>query len=156
MSLTSRSVALGLALALCACIDPSDRRPGLHLSGEVAAFPADWSFTDAHQEIAIEVSGFLGLPHSVTIWCASLDGDLYLGARDPDSKRWPAWADANSDVRLKIGGEIYEVRLVPYDDRGDPFERLMLAYAAKYEFPDPKPGDPPPPPTRYWKVTPRG
>jgi hypothetical protein len=151
-----RSLVLLLALALCGCIDPSDRRPGTGLSGDAAAYPDDWSFTDAHTEIAVEVSGFLGLPHSVTIWCASLDGTLYLGARDPDTKRWPAWADANPDVRLKIGEQLYDVRLVPYDERGDTFERLMRAYAAKYHFPDPKPGDPSPPPTRYWRVTPRG
>lgn len=156
MPQSTRWLALGIALALSACFDPSDRRPGTRLSGEVAAYPDDWSFTDAHPEIAVEVSGFVGLPHSVTVWCAALDGTLYLGARDPETKRWPAWADADPDVRLKIGEQLYEVRLAPYEERGDTFERLMLAYAAKYHFPDPKPGDPPPPPTRYWRVTPRG
>ena len=143
-----------LAGVLAGCIDPSDRRPGTHLSGAVAAYPADWSFTDGNEEIALEVSGFLGLPHSVTIWCGSLDGALYLGARDPETKRWPAWADANRDVRVKVGDAVYEVHLTPFED-ADTLERLRIAYAAKYKFPDPKPGDPPPPPVRYWRVEPR-
>ena len=153
-----RSIRLGalvaLALAGAACFDPSGRRPGTRLSGEPAALPADWSFTDSEPEIAVEVSGFLGLPHSVTIWCASLDGALFIGARDPGSKRWPAWADADPNVRLGIDGRIYEVRLTPENDAGV-LERLRPAYAAKYELPAPAPGEEPPP-VRYWRVGPRG
>ncbi len=146
-------VSLAASLALAGCFAPSDRRPGTRLSGDVAALPADWSFSDAHPEIAIEVAGFLGLPHSVTIWCASLDGVLYLGARDPDSKRWPAWADANPDVRLKIADAIYEVKLAPLDDAST-IARLQPVYAKKYALPTPEPGTTPPP-IRYWRVGPR-
>lgn len=143
-----------LVLALAGCFDPSDRRPGTRLGGEVAAFPSDWTFTNAVPEIAIEVRGFLGLPHSVTIWCASLDGALFLGARDPESKRWPAWADADPNVRLKIEGKLYEVRLEPLADAAE-IARLQPVYAAKYQIPAPQPGAPPPPPVRYWRVLPR-
>lgn len=146
-----RSLTLLTLLALGACFDPSERRPGTKLRGEVAPPPADWSFTDANPEIALEVSGFLGLPHSVTIWCAQLDGTLFVGARDPETKRWPAWVDEDPDVRLEIDDKLYAVRLTPENDP-DTLERLKLAYAAKYAIPDPKPGDPPPPPTRYWRV----
>jgi hypothetical protein len=149
------SLALLLLFAFSACVDPSDRRPGTKLTGDVTPPPADWSFSDANPEIAIEVSGFLGLPHSVTIWCAQLDGTLFVGARDPETKRWPAWVDEDPDVRLEIDDKIYEVRLTPENDP-DTLERLKLAYAAKYAIPDPKPGDPPPPPIRYWRVGPRG
>ena len=31
---------------------------------------------------------FYLLPHSVTIACTSLDGQLYLWANDPEEKRW--------------------------------------------------------------------
>ena len=146
------SLAAGLVVS-SGCFGPSDRRPGMHLTGAVAAFPADWLFTAAQQEIAIEVSGFLGLPHSVTIWCATLDGALYLGARDPDSKRWPAWADAAPDVRLKIADAIYEVHLTPLEDAAT-IARLQPNYAAKYHLPAPEPGVTPPP-IRYWRVEPR-
>jgi Uncharacterized protein conserved in bacteria (DUF2255) len=143
-----------LCLALVGCVDPSDRRPGTRLSGDVAALPPDWTLSAAHQEIAVEVSGFLGLPHSVTIWCATLDGALFIGARDPESKRWPAWADADPNVRLKIGESVYEVRLTKLDDAAT-IERLQAEFAAKYHLPAPEPGASPPPPSRYWSVGPR-
>ena len=145
-------VLLGLSLA--GCMDPSDRRPGTKLSGEVAPLPADWSFTDAEPEIAVEVRGFLGLPHSVTIWCATLDGALFIGARAPDTKRWPAWANAHPDVRLKIAGAIYEVRLTQLEDPAA-LERVQAAFASKYRLPAPEPGAAPPPATWYWSVGPR-
>jgi hypothetical protein len=147
-------VVLFCVLVAFGCFDPSDRRPGTKLSGEIAAYPSDWSFTEAEKEIAVEVTGFLGLPHSVTIWCATLDGELYIGARDPDSKRWPAWADANPNVRLKIADSLYDVRLTPVAD-ADTIARLQPVYAQKYAIPAPEPGGPPPPPTRYWRVGPR-
>jgi hypothetical protein len=150
-----RLVAVSLTLlALAGCLDPSERRPGLRLTGDAVPLPDDWSFTDAQPEIAIEVHGFLGLPHSVTIWCASLDGALFVGARDPETKHWPAWADANPDVRLKIAGKVYEVRLAPIDDAAT-LARLQAAYAKKYAIAAPDPNGPPPPPIRYWRVGPR-
>ena len=145
---------LALALALAACFGPSERRPGMHLPGPVVAtLPTDWSLTDAEKEIAIEVRGPLGLPHSVTIWCVSLDGALYLGARDPATKRWPGWADRDPDVRLGIAGRVYEVHLAPLDDVAT-VERVRTAYGAKYALPAP-PAGAPVPPVRYWRVEPR-
>lgn len=144
------AASLALVLSLAGCFDPSDRRPGTRLGGEVAALPPDWSFTDAEPEIAVEVSGFLGLPHSVTIWCGAVDGALFIGARDPESKRWPAWADADPDVRLKIAGKVYEVRLTPLTD-ADAIARVQAALVAKYQLPAPAPGETPPP-IRFWAV----
>ena len=155
------ATVLFVALTLHACLDPSDRRPGTWLSGEVVAdLPADWSFTDANKEIAIEVATPYLLPHSVTIWCAALDGALYVGARDPDTKRWPAWVDDDPNVRLGIGGKVYEVKLAPLDEVADAatLARLRAAYALKYALPA-VPADAPPgaiPPTRYWRVGARG
>jgi hypothetical protein len=149
-----RLLAVSLALlALIGCLDPSEGRPGLRLTGEVAPLPGDWSFTDAQQEIAIEVHGILGVPHSVTIWCATLDGALFIGSRDPQTKHWTAWADANPNVRLKIAGKIYEVRLTPLDDAAT-IARLQDAYGKKYALPAPAPNGSPPP-LRYWSVGPR-
>lgn len=151
-ALLRASAAIAVLLALAGCLDPKDRRPGLHLSGPVVEFPADWSFTDSHREIAIEVSTPYLLPHSVTIWCVALDGDLYVGARDPESKSWPGWVEADPDVRLKIGDDVYEARLAVIEDPG-PVARLRRAYAAKYELPDD--ASRASVATRYWRVEPR-
>ena len=144
--------ALALSLIATACFSPSDQRPGLRLSGESVEIPTDWSFTNDHQLIAVEVQTPYFLSHSVTIWCAELDGVLYIGARNPESKRWPGWADADPDVRLKIGEQLYDVSLIPLDEP-ERIARLRRAYAAKYELPKTPPGEGPP--IRYWQVAPR-
>ena len=73
-----------LALVAMACVDPQDRRPGLRLSGKVVDAPVDdWSFTRDHREIYVETRPPWLVPHSVTIVCTSLDGRLYIGARNP-------------------------------------------------------------------------
>jgi hypothetical protein len=137
---------------ISACLSPSDSRPGLHLSGNlVEEFPPDWSFTDAQREIAVEIHTPYFLPHSVTIWCATLDGSLIVGARDPETKNWPGWVDRDPDVRLQIGSEIYEARLSPIDDEGA-VSRIVDSYSKKYDLPR---SDGEPPNIRYWTVTPR-
>jgi len=72
-----------------------------------------------------------------------------VGARNPDTKRWPSWVDRDPDVRLRIGEQIFEVRLAPVDDPGR-LARLRSAYARKYDLPDPPPEGSPP--IRYWSV----
>ena len=135
-------------LAMSGCFEPKDSRPGVRLRGDVAAtLPADWKFTDAHREIAIEVRTPYLLPHSVTIWCVSDGGDLYVAARSPETKKWPGWVDRNPHVRLRIGDSVYEARLSPLDDPTS-VEQVQRAYAAKYDLEVSESG----PPLRYWRV----
>lgn len=140
-----------MTVGLSAC-EPSDRTPGLWLSGEVAEFPDDWSFTQEHKEIFVEVSTPYFVSHSVTIWCASLNGDLYIGARDPESKSWPGWVDTDPDVRLKIGDRLYDVRVKPLEN-DETLTALRAVYAEKYDLPATSPDTPVN--TRYWQVIPR-
>lgn len=149
----TRLAVIAIAAALAGCFAPEDGRPGMRLRGEeVATAPADWAFANEHKEIAIEVHTPYFLPHSVTIWCAAVDGELYVGARDPDTKRWPGWVDRDPEVRLGIGSKIYEVRLTPLDDPVR-LERVRQAYGSKYELPPTAAGESPP--VRYWRVEPR-
>jgi hypothetical protein len=145
------AAALILAAALSAC-GPSETRPGLWLSGEDASFPADWRFTDADKQIAIEVHTPYLLPHSVTIWCAEVDGQLYVAANQPQTKHWPGWVDDDPDVRLAIEGKIYSVRLVPLEEE-QAIAPVRRAYQVKYALPDASPlaADT----ARYWHVTAR-
>lgn len=115
-----RFVRLGLtvliALLVAGCIAPEDRRPGLRLPGQVAPIPSDWSVAKAHPLIALEVRTPYWLPHSITIARGLHDGELTVGSRDPETKRWPAWVDADPEVRLGIGDLVYEAKLVPITD----------------------------------------
>jgi hypothetical protein len=121
-----------LSTLVAGCLDPKDRRPGLRLSGTVVTETVDdWSFADANREIYIEVATPYLVPHSVTIVCAALDGRLYVGARHPMTKRWVGYVERNPEVRLKIGDDVYEERLVPVDNAAE-HDAVYDAYAAKY------------------------
>lgn len=151
MKITSTMTAACLALLLAAC-SPHDTRAGILLGGEAAPVPADWRFTDDIKEIAVQVHTPYLIPHAVTIWCAQVDGQLYVGASSPKTKHWPGWVDADPDVRLRIGDNAYTVRLVPLDDPSV-IAGVQAAYAAKYQL-KARAGEAPPD-VRYWHVIPR-
>ena len=55
-------------------VDPQDQRPGLWLAGDVVDSPvSDWSFTDDHYEIYLQTNTPYFVPHSVTVYCATLE-----------------------------------------------------------------------------------
>ena len=148
MRTTLVGIGIALLVVIAGCINPQDRRPGTRLSGEVTAVPSDWSFTNDHKLIAVEVQSPYLIPHSVTIWCAEVDGQLIIGAREPETKRWPSWADRNPNVRIGIGSQIFEVRLIPIEDL-ERIGRIQGAYAKKYNL---QSRSAEPPPIRYWSV----
>ena len=143
-------LALVFILVLAGC-QPEDRRPGQWIGGEAKPYPEDWGFADAFQEIALEVNTPYFIPHSVTIWCATLNGTLYIAASRPEEKRWPGWVDDDPRVRLRIGDAVYEAQLVPLADEAL-IRQVVAVQSAKYGF------DMPSGPTgaRYWRVAPRG
>jgi len=125
---------LTIALGLACSLDPRDERPGLGLPGEVNRQPVrDWSFTSEIEEIFVETATPYFIPHSVTVWCATLEDQLYLGAWEADTKRWVANVRRNPNVRLKIGDVIYEQKLEPVTDAAT-IARLSASYARKYAY----------------------
>ena len=124
--------AIAFAALITGCA-PKDTRAGTSLSGSDATWPADWRFTDASKEIQIQVHTPFLIPHSVTIWCAEVDGDLYVGASQPKKKWWPGWVDRDPNVRLSIDDKIYAAHLVPLDD-ADTMAKVRAAYAIKYQL----------------------
>ncbi len=134
---------VGIAALLIAiatgCIDPKDRRPGLRLTGDLVNEEIDdWSFSDAHQEIYLETQTAYLIPHSVTTVCAGLGEKLYVptiyfeGGEWPD-KFWNANVESDPQVRLEIGGKIYEREAVVVEDPAE-FQVAIQALAAKYPF----------------------
>ena len=141
-----------ISLWLVGC-SPSDATPGQWLRGDAAdTLPQDWAFTDEFKEIFVEVQTPYFIPHSVTIWCAQVDGKLFIGARDPESKNWPGWIDKNSDIRLQIDNDIYSVSASALSDEATP-GTLGAAYAEKYSLPPPTDGAPSN--MRYWAIVQR-
>lgn len=141
-------VGLIAVLGLATACEPVDDQPGMWLSGEQAqALPTDWSFTDDRTEIAVEVATPYLIRHSVTIWCAQVAGTLYIGASAPDSKNWPGWVADDPNVRLKIGDDIYAVRLDQISDETE-IAAVEQAYMHKYELESVGGGAY----VRYWRV----
>ena len=129
---------LGLALVVLSVVglDPSDRRPGLWLRGELVSTPVtDWSFTDKYPNVFVQTRSWYGLPHSVTATITAHDGRLYLtstyrpGTEFPRDRRWNQNVMRDPHVRLKIGDRVFDrtVSLVT-----DPAEKdAVLATKAK-------------------------
>jgi hypothetical protein len=141
-------------VVMSGCLDPADRRPGLWLTGELVEDRVDeWSFTDDYREIMIETQTAYWLPHSLTIFCVSLGDRLYVAARHPSTKRWVSNVDRNPDVRLKIGGQLYERRLTRVEG-GEEREAVYSVYATKYGWPPTAPEDRPE--YRFFEVVDRG
>ena len=129
--------------------EPDGQSPGLWLGGTLKPFADDWRFTDGHGEISIEIDSPYLLPHSVTIWCAQLDGNLYIAAGQAETKNWPGWVDDAPEVVLKIGEDLYEARLTSLTDEAK-IVRLQAAYAEKYDLGEAS--TVPSTTSRYWSV----
>ncbi len=123
-----------IALTVSCSIDPSDERPGLGLSGEVHHQEVeDWSFTSDSDEIFIETVTSYWIPHSVTAWCVTVGNELYVAADDANKKSWVANVARDPNVRLKIGGKVYEQKLVPVTDAAT-IASINSGFSRKYEY----------------------
>jgi len=109
----------------------SCRAPGLWLKGELITTPvSDWSFTDKIQTIKIQTQTAFLLPHSVSIWCAVYNDNLYVTSY---RGRW--WVEdviRDPRVRLKIGGRIFERTLSLVND---PEEKAAVLQAKGKKYP---------------------
>ena len=150
-SILATTLALSLTLVTIGCLAPKDRCPGFRLPGDVVAYPTDWAATVApHPLIAVEVRTPYLLPHSVTITRGIFEGGLVIGAREPDSKNWPGWVDADPNVRLGVGDAVYEAKLVPIED-AETSRRVLASMRAGTT----SAGPPPEMKIRFWHVRPR-
>jgi hypothetical protein len=115
---------------------PTDRSltcrvPGLWIKGNPVTTPVtDWSYTDKITEIKIQTQTPFLLPHSVTIWCAVYNGNLYV-----TSYRGRLWAEdiiRDPHVRLKIADQVFDRILSVVDD---PAEKAAVLAAKGKKYP---------------------
>jgi hypothetical protein len=118
-------------------LDPNQRRAGLWLRGNVASFPADWTFADKHQTLLVETHPWYLIPHSVTIFFVTDNGNLYLhadyppGQKFPGGKSWTAAVAHNPRVRIKIGNQVFNGKAALVTDPTE-FNSLFEAFRKKY------------------------
>ena len=113
---------------------PQGETPGLWLRGEIVLERVDdWRFTNDIEEILVETRPWYGIPHSTTIWCVELGGELYVGSYGDQKKAWEKNLVRNPAAKLAISGKLHEVTLAPVTDAGR-VEALDAAYAQKYDM----------------------
>jgi hypothetical protein len=107
------------------------RMPGLWIKGEPVTTPvSDWSFTDKIPEIKIQTQTPYLLPHSVTIWCAVYNGNLYVTSYR--GRQWVEDIIRYPQVRLKIGDQVFDRTLSVVDD---PAEKAAVLQAKGKKYP---------------------
>ncbi len=130
---------VGLILVRAIGLEPRERSPGLWLSGEVVTTPVtDWSFSDEFEHLFVETRTWYFIPHSVTTYCTTYNGELYLTSTYPQAAEFPGNRFWNHNVvrdprvRLKIGDRIYErqVSLVT-----DPAEKAAVLESKAKKYP---------------------
>ncbi|HTR36720.1 MAG TPA: hypothetical protein VMH80_12505 [Bryobacteraceae bacterium] len=107
------------------------RMPGLWIKGQPVTTPVtDWSFTDKIPQIKIQTQTPYLLPHSVTIWCAVYNGNLYV-----TSYRGREWVEdiiRDPQVRLKIEDQVFDRTLSIVND---PAEKAAVLQAKGKKYP---------------------
>jgi hypothetical protein len=118
--------------------EPRERTPGLWLKGNLVTTPVtDWSFADQVSSVEIETRTWYLLPHSVMIYCAVYNGQLYVdsfyppGVEYPHGRSWNENVARDPRVRIKIGNNLYDVSLSHDTDPADKTAVLQLV-AKKY------------------------
>ncbi len=122
------------ALGLLAC-GPLGPFSGGRLRGEVAAMPAPWPDLSGVENAQLETNP--DDPHSINIWCADVDGavfvstSLILGPEEPTERTWVKNVSKDPDVRLRVDGTVYEARLTKLEDAALR-EQVLARFEAKY------------------------
>ena len=110
----------------------SCRMPGLWLKGKPTTNPVtDWSFTDKIQQIKIQTQTPFLLPHSVTIWCAVYNGNLYVTSYP--ERLWVKDVMRDPHVRLKIGDQLFDRTLSIVND---PAEKTAVLQVKQAKYPE--------------------
>ena len=120
-----------------ACSGPFGPIPGGRLEGFPAPVPSSWDFTSEIETVALET--LPADPHSVNVWCLGIGDRLYipssmvLGPTDPSERRWVQNVRLDPDVRVRIAGQIYELRAERVSDPEE-LVRVRAKLLEKYEM----------------------
>lgn len=123
----TRRIAMSVLLFVVGC-GPLLVIPGGRLDGVPAPAPNDWSFIDEVDTVQLETRP--EDPYSVNIWAVGMGPIAYVHA-GANRSSWVEHMEANSEVRIRVEGNLYEVRASRVEDQ-DEFERFSDAYEQKY------------------------
>ena len=120
---------LSLLVLGCGPIGPF---PGGRLSGDVATgLPVDWSFADGEKTVQLETRP--SAPYSVNLWGVSIGDRFYLASGSGGEANWVEHIAKDPNVRLRVGGTIYELRAIRVSNETHS-ERFLEALKRKYDW----------------------
>jgi len=126
--LIGRSAGLFVVATLLMGLGPLDRLPGARLVGPVVDGSVDsWRFVEKAGQCQLETRP--QYPHSVTVNCWHLDGQLYIGCMRCQGKVWSRYVVETKLARVKIASQVYRVTL---ERTTDPQE-MTLSWAARWD-----------------------
>ena len=126
--LIGRSAGLVVVATLLMGMGPLDRLPGARLVGPVVDGSVDsWRFVEKAGQCQLETRP--QYPHSVTVNCWHLDGQLYIGCMRCQGKVWSRYVVETRLARVKIASQVYRVTL---ERTTDPQE-MTLSWAARWD-----------------------
>ena len=134
--LTTWPCSLLVVFVLAGC-EPMGPMPGRGIDGEPTAVPDDWQTLDAAEVVQLETTG----NYSVNLWgVGTAEGYFVVASRGPKT-RWAQRIDRDPDVRLRVGGSIYDLHASAVSDLAV-LDRVADAFNNKYaleargDFPD--------------------
>ena len=126
--LIGRSAGLVVVATLLMGMGPLDRLPGARLVGPVVDGSVDsWRFVEKAGQCQLETRP--QYPHSVTVNCWHLDGQLYIGCMRCQGKVWSRYAVETKLARVKIASQVYRVTL----ERTTDSQEMTLSWAARWD-----------------------
>src|SRR5260370_9075050 len=106
-------LALLLVVLSITGFGPHGNTPGLWLKGNLVTTPVtDWSFTDKFETANVQTRTRYLLPHSVTTYRVSYNGQLYLtsvyraGLTYPHGRSWNEGVARDPHFRLTLGSQL--------------------------------------------------
>lgn len=136
-----RSILFALLLVLSSGCGPIGPFSGSALRGDVhEGPPASWEAVGAIETVQLETSP--ADPHSINIWCAEMEGGLYiatsliLGADEPLERAWVKNVQADPRVRLRADGVVYLLRarrIEEEPERTEAWKRLIAKYEVEVD-----------------------
>ena len=127
---TSTTIMFGLLVLSIGCGGPLAMIPGGKLSGTIQPVPTDWAFSDEFEDVQLETRP--SDPYSVTIWGVADGARFYIASGRGLESTWAKHIEADPDVRLRVGENVYELRALRTDDPQDRV-RFLAAVKKKYD-----------------------
>ena len=118
-----------IAMLVATGCEPTFVFAGGELSGTERPMPADWGFTKDFDTVQIETRP--NDPYSVNVWGVSVSQSFYVAASDAGDAEWAQAIEAEPQVRLRVGDQIFPLLAKRTEDLQE-LADVTDAYIDKY------------------------